>query len=116
MVNTLSRQDIIEGRDFSVTCQAILGNPSSTTFYWTKVDNPGFRQIGSTLQLYNIQRTSYGTYRCTAENIYSNGEKGSGSQSLAINVICKLHFIYYCLRNYSKEFLMSFKFSTKYDY
>lgn len=87
MVNTLSRQDIIEGRDFSVTCQAILGNPSSTTFYWTKVDNPGFRQIGSTLQLYNIQRTSYGTYRCTAENIYSNGEKGSGSQSLAINVI-----------------------------
>lgn len=90
MVNTLSQQDIIEGRDISVTCTATPGNPSSTTFYWTKVDNSGFRQNGATLQLPDIQRTSSGTYRCTAENNYSNGEKGTDSQSMFINVLCKI--------------------------
>uniref|UniRef100_K1RBT9 Uncharacterized protein n=1 Tax=Magallana gigas TaxID=29159 RepID=K1RBT9_MAGGI len=79
----MSRRNIIEGRDLSVYCTATPGNPTSTTFYWT---NPGFRQNGSTLQLPNIQRTSSGTYRCTTENNYNNGEKGTDSQSMIVNV------------------------------
>lgn len=88
-LSTLSQQDIIEGNDLSVTCTVTPGNPSSTTFYWTKVDNQGFKQDGPTLQLPNIQRTSSGTYRCTAENNYSNKEKGTHSQPMVVNVLCR---------------------------
>lgn len=83
-------QDIIEGSDLSVTSQATPGKANSTTFYWTKVDNPGFRQNGSTLQLHNIQRNSSGTYKCTAENSYNNGGKGTHTQSFVVNVQCKV--------------------------
>lgn len=88
-LSTLSQQDIIEGNDLSLTCTVTPGNPSITTFYLTKADNQGFRQNGPTLQLYNIQRTSSGTYRCIAENNYSNGERGTDSQSMAVNVLCR---------------------------
>uniref|UniRef100_K1S6Y6 Hemicentin-1 n=1 Tax=Magallana gigas TaxID=29159 RepID=K1S6Y6_MAGGI len=87
VVNTLFQQDIIEGRDLSVNCTATPGNPSSTAFYWTKVDNSGFRQNGPTLQLLNIQRNSSRTYICIAENMYSNGNKGTDNQSMVVNVI-----------------------------
>ncbi|XP_065933069.1 hemicentin-1-like isoform X2 [Magallana gigas] len=86
-VSALSRQDIKEGRNLSVTCTATKGNPDSTTFYWTKVDNSVFRQNETTLQLYNIQRNSSGTYRCTAENNYNTGEKGTDSQSMVVDVL-----------------------------
>lgn len=93
-MNTLSRQIIIEGNNLSITCQANLGNPSFTAMYWTKVDDAGFRQNGATLHLLDIQRTSSGIYRCTAENNYGNGEKGTNSQFMSINVLCKIAFIY----------------------
>lgn len=92
-IKTLSQQDIIEGGDLSVTCKANPGNPSSTTIYWTKVYNPGFRRNVSTLQSNSIQKNSSGTYRCIAENNYSNGEKGTHSQSMVVNVLCKIFFI-----------------------
>lgn len=79
-MNALSNQSIIDGRDLFVTCQATFGNPSLTTIYWTKVDNPGFRQNGSTLQLPNIQKNGFDIYKCASENIYSSGEKGTHSQ------------------------------------
>lgn len=88
-VHTLSQQDIIEGSQLSITCQATPGDPSFSTFYWTKADNPGFRQNRSTLQLPNIQRNSSGIYRCTAENNYHNGEKGSDSRTMVVNVLCR---------------------------
>lgn len=88
-MNTLSQQQIIEGRDLTVTCQDTPGNPSSTTLYWTKEGNPASRQNGATLELPNIDRSSSGTYKCTAENIYSNGENGSDSQSMEVHVYCE---------------------------
>lgn len=88
MVNALSQQNIFEGRNLSVTCQAIPGNPNSTTFFWIKVDNTRLRQNGQTLHIPNIQRTSSGTYRCTVENMYINGTKGTDSQSMVVNVQC----------------------------
>lgn len=94
-IKTLSQQDIVEGRALLVTCQAVSGNPNSTTFYWIKEDNPGFRQNGSTLHIPNIQRTSSGTYRCTAENNYSIGEKGTHSQSMDVNVLCEIFFSFW---------------------
>lgn len=89
LVNALSDQDIIEEGNLSVTCNATPGNPSSITYFWTKVDNSGLRQNGATLQLHKIKRSSSGIYKCTAENSYSNGEKGSDSQSMSVNVLCK---------------------------
>lgn len=88
-VQMLSQQDILEGKGLTVTCTATPGNPGSNTFYWTKIDNVGFRQNGSTLLLPNIQRNSSGSYRCTAENTYNNGEKGTHSRSMEINVLCE---------------------------
>lgn len=98
MVNALSQRNILEGKNLSVTCQANPGNPISTTFYWTKVDNPGLRQNGVTLQLSNIHRNSSGNYRCTAENNYSNGEKGTHSRSMIVDVQCEISklFSYSC--------------------
>lgn len=88
-IDTLSKQDIIEGGALSVTCHVTPGNPSYTTVYWTKVENSRFRQNGATLRLLNMQRNSSGTYRCTAENNYSSGEKGTASQSVVVNVLCQ---------------------------
>lgn len=90
-VKTLSQQYQIEGRNLTVTCLATPGNPSPVTFYWTKEDNPGFRQNASILQLYNIQRNSSGSYRCTAETYYGNGQKGSTSQSMIVSVLCEFN-------------------------
>lgn len=81
----LNQQDIIEGRDLLVNCTATPGNPNTTTFYWSVGTNQVIRNA-STLQVTDIQRTSSGTYVCTAENIYSNGEKGSDSQTMVVNV------------------------------
>lgn len=86
-VSMLSEQKIVQGRDLSVTCHATPGNPRDTSFHWTKVDNSGFRQNGSKLQLFNIQRTSVGTYRCIAENFYSDAERGTHNQSMGIDVL-----------------------------
>lgn len=89
MVNALSNQNITEGGALSVNCTATPGNPNSTTFYWTKEDDTGFRQDGATVQLHSIQRTGSGIYICTAENTYSNGAKGNQSQAMVVNVQCK---------------------------
>ena len=85
----LTQQEIVEGSDLSVTCRATPGNPSSTTFFWTKVDNSGFRQNGARLHIPNIPRDRFGVYRCTAENTYNIGGKGMNSQEMVVNVLCK---------------------------
>lgn len=119
-VKTLSKKDILEGRYLSVPCETTPGNPNSTTIYWTKVGEPEFRQSGATLQLANINRTSSGTYRCTAENNYINKEKGTDSQSMVINVQCKLilSFLYierkcFIYFHYHQKPTVSFTFSKQ---
>lgn len=87
-----TQQNISEGNDLLVTCKAVPGNPNSTTFLWTKTDYQMFRQSGTNLQISNIQRNSSGTYRCTAETTYSNGEKGTDSQNIFVNVLCMQQF------------------------
>lgn len=97
-------QTIVEGSEFSVTCYAIPGNPNSTTFFWTKIDHSEFRQNGARLQIPNINRSSSGTYRCTAENTYYNGQKGNHSQHMFVNILCKNNipllefFVFYCFQ------------------
>lgn len=86
-VNMLSTQDIVEGRNLSVTCTATPGNPSSITLYWTKNGNTGFKQYDSTLQIPNIKRNSSGTYTCTAENTYSKNQTGVNSKTMVVNVL-----------------------------
>lgn len=88
LVENLSPKDIIEGQNLSVVCEATDGNPSLTSIFWTKADNPSFKQDGATLDLPSIQRTSSGIYRCTAENTFFNGKKGTHTQSMVVNVQC----------------------------
>lgn len=88
MVNALSNQTIIEGRNLTVNCIVTPGNPNSVT-NWTKVDSQGFKQTGAVLELPNIQRASSGTYRCTATNKFSDGNMGIHSQTMVINVLCR---------------------------
>lgn len=84
----MSQQDIIEGRDLSVKCQATPGNPNVTTFFWTKEGSTTFRQNGSTLLLPKIQKNSSSTYLCTAQNVYNDEDSGNHSQPLVVNVLC----------------------------
>lgn len=109
-MNTLPQKEEIEGNNFSVICEATYGNPNVTIFFWTKTNDLSFRQNRSTLQLPNIQRTSAGTYVCTAENIYSNGEKGTHNQSMILYVICK--YILYKLLNYGFFLIQIKEFNT----
>lgn len=89
-MHTLFQKNIIEGGNISINCSADPGNPKNITFFWTWVNIKSFRQNGTTLNLPNIQRNSSGNYKCTAENMYNNGKKGSHSQIMVINVLCKL--------------------------
>lgn len=86
-VRTFWQQNIIEGRNLTVTCDVIPGNPNTTILFWTQEGNPLFRRKGATLLLPKIQRSSSGEYKCIAENIYSNGEKGRNNQSMILNVL-----------------------------
>ncbi|XP_062602889.1 immunoglobulin superfamily member 10-like, partial [Saccostrea cucullata] len=85
-VSSLSNHTILEGEDLLVTCNVTAGHPRSFVVFWTKADNPNFRFNGTTLIIYRIQRTSSGTYRCTAENYYNYLGKGTSSQTMFVNV------------------------------
>ncbi|XP_078331735.1 uncharacterized protein LOC144617641 isoform X2 [Crassostrea virginica] len=85
----LTQKDTIEGQDFLIICRAIPGNPITTMFWWIKVNDPVFRQNGSTLQLPNIQRNRSGSYKCIVENTYSNRRKGTDNQEMFVNVLYK---------------------------
>lgn len=105
-VGNLTRNlDRIEGNSLSINCHANPGNPKNTTYYWTKVDNRGFIQNGSTLQLSNIQRNSSGTYICTAENSFYNGDKGKHNQSMFVNVLCKWKKIFFRFNSFYDSYL-----------
>ncbi|XP_078331734.1 uncharacterized protein LOC144617641 isoform X1 [Crassostrea virginica] len=83
----LTQKETKEGQDFLISCRATPGNPITTMFWWIKVNDPVFKQNGSTLQLPYIQRHNSGTYKCIAENTYSNGWKGTDSQEMVVNVL-----------------------------
>ena len=90
IVSILSTKDVIEGSNLSVKCQASPGNPSTTTFFWTKINDREFLNNGPLLQFYNVQKTIAGTYRCTGENTYFNGDKGRHSQDMTVDVLCNV--------------------------
>ena len=94
IVSIPSTKDVIEGFNLSVKCQASPGNPSTTTFFWTKLNDLEFLNNGPMLQLSNIQKTSAGTYRCTGENTYFNGKKGRHSQDMAVDVLCNVLWLH----------------------
>lgn len=89
VVSPISQLNIVEGSDVSFNCTFTQGNPDSTIIFWTSKNKPEFRQNGTTLLLPEIKRTNSGNYTCTAENKYSDEEKGSDSKSMILNVLCK---------------------------
>lgn len=117
-MNKLDGKDIKEGDNLSVSCDATPGNPKSMTVYWTKVDDPGFRQNGIFLQLPYIHRNSSGTYKCTAENRYNNKENGTDNQTMLVNVLCKYmtYSIKYAINEYYNDVKMREKKEIIYIY
>lgn len=85
----LDQQNIVEGNDLLVTCNATPGNPSTTHIFWTLLNHPSFNQNEATLNLSKIKRDDSGRYNCTAENLYSDGMKGIHSQQMVVNVFCE---------------------------
>lgn len=86
----LTQQNITEGETVIVRCEVIEGNPNSTNVYWTRVGDSTFQENSATLQLLKIQRNSSGSYKCTAENMFNDGSKGTHSQIMFINVLCEI--------------------------
>ncbi|XP_061188082.1 hemicentin-1-like [Saccostrea echinata] len=84
-VSTMNEQKVIEGQYVFVTCNYTVGNPPSTTVYWTK-DESYFRQNQKTLSITNVSRSDSGTYVCFAENTYSSGRKGISNNTLQLDV------------------------------
>lgn len=94
IVHNLTQQNIIEGINFSVTCNITVGNPRSTQITWISVDKPGFERNGTTLSFPRVHKTNSGNYTCKAENDYGKKGKGTHSQSMFLNVLCKLTYIF----------------------
>ncbi|XP_062617806.1 uncharacterized protein LOC134279425, partial [Saccostrea cucullata] len=84
-VHTLNNSTAIEGTDFNKKCLYNVGKPPETNVYWTR-QGSSFRHEGDVLSLTKIQRSSSGTYTCTAQNQYSSGNKGQSKQSMTIDV------------------------------
>ena len=93
----LTQKDTIEGQDLLIICRATPGNPITTMFWWIKVNDPVFRQNGSILEFISIQKNRSGTYKCIAENTYSSGWKGTDSQEMVVNVLCKISLLFHVL-------------------
>lgn len=85
----MSQQNVTEGTHFQIICNATPGNPTPISIVWTKEENTMFILKEPILQLSYINRTNSGTYRCTAENDYGNGKKGTHSQDMVVNVLCR---------------------------
>lgn len=88
-VSSFSPQYPVELTDFSAACTVVPGNPPNTEMYWTRSGEETFQQNSTHLRLFSINRNDSGTYKCTAENTYSSGSKGSNSQTLVVDVQCK---------------------------
>ncbi|XP_062603323.1 uncharacterized protein LOC134265101 [Saccostrea cucullata] len=86
-VSSLNNQTILEGENLSLTCNVTAGYPRSSVIFWTKTDDPSFRFNGKRFTISRIQRSSSGTYGCTAENYYNSLGKGSSSQIMTVNVL-----------------------------
>lgn len=98
-VKILPKKTQIEHTNLSINCNTTPGNPNTTKFLWTKVDSPGFMQREANLLLPHIQKNSSGTYKCKATNTYRNGDTGTHSGEIVIDIQCKLcslfhHFIF----------------------
>ena len=82
-------KEVEEGGDVTVECRA-KSNPEPTSVYWTRADQPRFRQTGRFLHLRNVTHVSGGEYTCVATNrLNPSGEAvrertGNASLSLAV--------------------------------
>ena len=82
-------KEVEEGGDVTVECRA-KSNPEPISVYWTRVDQPRFRQTGRFLHLRNVTHVSGGQYTCVVTNrINPSGEaarerRGNASLSLAV--------------------------------
>ena len=82
-------KEVEEGGDVTVECRA-KSNPEPTSVYWTRADQPRFRQTGRFLHLRNVTHVSGGQYTCVVTNrLEPSGEAArerSGNASLSLAV------------------------------
>ncbi|WAR05208.1 PTPRT-like protein [Mya arenaria] len=60
---------VLEGSNFSLSCDSKPGNPNATSFVWTSTEQPYRNTSGQNFTIQNISRTEEGVFTCVAENI-----------------------------------------------
>ena len=73
-------KEVDEGGDVTVECKA-SSNPEPTSVYWTRADQPQFRQTGRFLHLRNVSHVSGGDYTCVVNNKLNPSGDGSRTRS-----------------------------------
>jgi len=98
----LSDQDVCEGPLVSLSCSA-TGKPTPS-ITWTRVaDGAQLPVVDGNYVMSNIQRSSNGTYRCTADN----GAGNPVNRTVQVRVRCKCMIVHpnfwFLLRVYVKD-------------
>ena len=87
LTNVSLDQTVREESNMQLLCEATGQPPPNIT--WTRVleddSNSEVLHYGSTWDFPNINRTAFGTYRCTAYNIIGNPVR----REVKVNVTCK---------------------------
>ncbi|XP_052803752.1 hemicentin-1-like isoform X2 [Mya arenaria] len=61
--------EVLEGVNFSFTCDAEPGNPNVSSFSWTSIHHPERNTSGQYLKIQNISLTDGGVFTCIVQNI-----------------------------------------------
>ncbi|XP_070547936.1 myelin-associated glycoprotein-like [Ptychodera flava] len=74
----------IEGASYSARCNVDANPTDNLNLKWEFQDNTIYN--GALLELQQVNRDQAGIYNCVAENMFYDGTKGYGSQSIDIDV------------------------------
>ena len=94
---TPSPYRIIEGETSTLECTVTDANPSTNiTWKWIKIASPNMVLYnGPNYTIPNIQRGRSGSYSCTASNSVGTSE----AVKVIIDVLCKLLYDYFSIKN-----------------
>ena len=100
-IDPFTNKKIIEGESLTIMCEATGTLP--LTVSWVKTSD-GERTNGTELVFTYINRNEAGEYKCEASNLC-----GNDSESVEIDVLCKLSFKTYSIFSWPHFFFLFFE-------
>ena len=92
MISPFQNRHIIASSHLTVKCATIPGNPSQTSFRWTRNIN-NWSQDGETLILPSVTKADAADYTCTALNVMTPtggyDVDGTDKETFTVNILCK---------------------------